>query len=62
MAPTKERIAEIRAAWAVDRQERREAFRRDWFIHLAEFVKDAGLGVTLGLSGSIWLLYQAGGF
>lgn len=51
-----QRIAEIRAAWAADRLERREAFRRDWPYYVVDFAVSCGLGVVLGLSGVLWAL------
>lgn len=51
-----QRIAEIRAAWAADRLERREAFRRDWPQYLLDIAASCGLGIVLGLSGVLWAL------
>ena len=54
MAVTKERIEEVRAAMAADRQTARAEFKRDWPMHLVQFVVQTGLGVILGLSAVLW--------
>lgn len=58
MAVSKERIAELRAGWAADRDERRNAFKRDWPMHLSEVLRMTGLGFVFGLSLEIWLFRQ----
>lgn len=58
MAVSKERIAELRAAFAADRQTRREEFKRDWPMHLSEVLRMTGLGFVFGLSLEIWLFKQ----
>lgn len=57
---TPERIAEFRAAWAADREERRKAFKRDWPMHLLDLLLHTGLGVSLGLA-TVLLALQAVG-
>lgn len=59
-APTPDRIAELRAAWAADREERRKAFKRDWPMHLVDLLLHTGLGVSLGLSVVLFLLVSIG--
>lgn len=54
--PTPERIAELRAAWAADREDRRKAFKRDWPMHLLDLLLHTGLGVALGLASVLWAL------
>ncbi|MNZ02439.1 hypothetical protein D3C78_190840 [compost metagenome] len=60
--PTPERIAELRAAWAADREERRKAFKRDWPMHLVDLLLHTGLGIALGLSAVLLALLVVGGF
>jgi len=57
---TPERIAEFRAAWAADREERRKAFKRDWPMHLVDLLVHTGLGVSLGLATVLWALQAVG--
>lgn len=59
--PTPERIAELRAEWAADREERRKAFKRDWPMHLLDLLLHTGLGVALGLATVLWALQAVGG-
>lgn len=54
--PTPERIAELRAEWAADREERRKAFKRDWPFHLLDVLRHVGLGFVFGLALEIWVL------
>lgn len=58
MAVTKERIEEVRAAMAADRQARRAEFKRDWFMHLVHFAVQTGLGVILGISSVLWAVQR----
>lgn len=58
MAVTKERIEEVRAAMAADRQTARAEFKRDWPMHLVQFLVQAGLGVILGLSAVIYAVQR----
>ena len=57
-----QRVADLVAAFRADREARREAFRRDWPVHVLSFFTEAGigfvLGVALALSLDIWLLTQ----
>lgn len=58
MAVTQERIEEVRAAMAADRQTRRAEFKRDWFLHLVHFSIQTGLGVILGISAVLWAVQR----
>lgn len=61
MAVTKERIEEIRAAMAADRQTARAEFKRDWFMHLVHFFVQTGLGVILGISAVLYVVQRYSG-
>lgn len=56
------RIAEIRAAWRADREERWDDFCRHWPADLLELAREASwglfLGVVLGLLIVIWALEE----
>lgn len=56
MAVSKERIEEVRAAWAADRETRRKEFKRDWPMYLLQIVGEVGLGIALGLALVVWAL------
>ncbi|WP_120969281.1 hypothetical protein [Comamonas sp. lk] len=58
MTVSKERIAEIRAAWAADRQTARQEFKRDWLMHLVQISAQVGLGVILGLSAVLYIVQR----
>lgn len=60
--PSIERIAELRAAFAADRQARREDFKRDWPMHLSEVLRMSGLGFIFGLALELWLFQHLVGF
>lgn len=62
MKTSPERIAEIRAAWSQDRQDRRDFWRANRSMLVFDFIADliggTILGFLAGLSIFIWALQQ----